>query len=128
MEAYFPGVVGLEFTKIEPGRSTCQVKVHSKLHNPGGVLRGGVPYALADTGMAMAILSDVGFDKNCTTIEVKITYFKPVREGVLSCNTKVIRKTRRWAFLESEIFNGDGDLAAKASATFCIIDEAQSHG
>ncbi len=125
IEAHFPGVVGMEFTEVEPGRSACRVEVHSKLHNPGGILHGGVPYTLADTGMAMAILADIGFDKNCSTIEIKMTYFKPVREGVLSCKTKVLRKTRRLAFLESEVFNGDDDLVAKASATFYIIDGAK---
>ena len=122
IEAHFPGVVGLKFTEIEAGHSMCQVEVQSRLHNPNGIIHGGVPYTLADTSMAMAILADVGFDKNCSTIEIKISYYKTVHEGLLTCKSRVIHKTRRMAFLESELFNDTDDLIAKASGTFYLSD------
>ena len=56
----------------------------------------------------------------CATIEIKIAYFKPVREGTLTCDTKVIYKGKKFNNLESEIKN-DEKLVGKATGTFSIF-------
>jgi acyl-CoA thioesterase len=77
---------------------------------------------MADTGMGAALYSLLEEKELCATIEVKISYFKPVKEGVLICNTKVIHKGRSISALESEIMNNE-KLVAKASGTFSIFSE-----
>ncbi len=90
--------------------------------NPHGFLHGGVIYSMADTGMGAALYSLLEEKELCATIEVKISYFKPVKEGVLICNTKVIHKGRSISALESEIINNE-KIVAKASGTFSIFSE-----
>jgi acyl-CoA thioesterase len=77
-------------------------------------------YSMADTGMGAALYSLLEENESCATIEVKISYFKPVSNGVLICNTKVINKGRSISALESEILNNE-KLIAKASGTFSIF-------
>jgi len=56
----------------------------------------------------------------CATVEIKITYFKPVRAGNLICDTRVIHKGKTIGILESEIKN-NGTLVSKAYGTFSIF-------
>ena len=109
-------LIGLTFTN----HSQCTLNAEKRLMNPHGVLHGGVMYSMADTGMGAALYSLLEENESCATIEVKINYFKPVKEGVLICNTKVIHKGRSISALESEIMNNK-KLVAKATGTFSIF-------
>jgi acyl-CoA thioesterase len=113
-------LIGLTFTKLEKGYSQCTLSIEEKLMNPHGYLHGGVMYSMADTGMGAALYSLLEENESCATIEVKIAYFKPVSNGVLVCNTKVIHKGRSISALDSEITNNE-QLVAKASGTFTIF-------
>ncbi|MHA1988414.1 MAG: PaaI family thioesterase [Promethearchaeota archaeon] len=113
-------LIGLTFAKLDKGSSQCTLNIEENLMNPHGYLHGGVMYTMADTGMGAALYSLLEEDESCATIEVKISYFKPVSDGVLVCNTKVIHKGRNIGALDSEITNND-KLVAKASGTFSIF-------
>ena len=116
----FGELIGLLFEEVGGGTSRCVLEVREKLLNPHGVVHGGALYSMADTGMGGALYSELEKDELCTTVEIKITYFKPVTEGTLTCDTKVVSRTRRIAALESEMLC-DGDLVARASGTFYIF-------
>ncbi|MFX0081804.1 MAG: PaaI family thioesterase [Candidatus Hodarchaeota archaeon] len=113
-------LIGLIFDRLEKGFSQCSLKVERKLMNPHGFLHGGVLYSMADTGMGAALYSLLEENELCATVEVKIAYFKPVKEGTLKCETKVIHKGKNISVLESEIMNGE-DIISKAMGTFSIF-------
>ncbi len=116
----FGELIGLIFTKFKKGYSQCVLEVSEKLFNPHMVLHGGVIYSMADTGMGAALFSHLEKDELCATVEIKIHYFKGVKSGILTCNTKVINIGKKIATLESEILNGD-QLVAKALGTYSIF-------
>lgn len=120
VQDYFPGAVGVRFTDIKPGHTECRLAVETRHHNPGGVLHGGVPYTLADTAMAIAIVGDLEPDQHCATIEIKMTYLKAVTEGELICTANVIKKGRRIVLAEAEVRNGSEPIA-KATGSFYIV-------
>ena len=90
-----------------------------KLHNPGNILHGAVPYTLADTGMAIALMLSLEGGKRFSTLEIKMSYFNAVTEGDIVCTTVVIKRGNRIAFLESEVVNGE-TVIARASGTYYI--------
>jgi acyl-CoA thioesterase len=116
----FGDMIGLNFTKIEKGYSQCSLDVADKLMNPHQTLHGGVIYSMSDTGMGAALYPLLEPDELCATVEIKISYFKPVREGSLICDTKVIYKSKNFSNLESEIRKND-ILVGKATGTFSIF-------
>jgi len=118
----FGDLIGLAFTRAEKGCSQCVLEVDRKLLNPFRILHGGATYTMADTGMGAALLSCIDTDEQCSTIEIKIVYFKAVVSGTLACDTKVIHKSKRIATLESEIKH-EGRLVAKALGTWSIYQE-----
>jgi acyl-CoA thioesterase len=116
----FGELIGLNFTRFKKGYSQCVLEVNEKLFNPHMVLHGGVIYSMADTGMGAALFSHLKKNELCATVEIKIHYFKGVKSGTLTCNTKVINIGNKIATLESEIFNYER-LVAKALGTYSIF-------
>ena len=116
----FGDLIGLRFTACEGGRSQCVLKVDQKLLNPHGVVHGGVLYSMADTGMGAAVYSVMDKGELCATVELKIAYFRAVKDGTLVCDTLIISRGKRIAALESGITTG-GQLVAKASGTYSIF-------
>ena len=115
----FGAYVGLSFTRWESGYSQCVLDIDEKLFNPHRSLHGGATFTMADSGMGAALYSLIDDDEMCSTIETKIVYFKAVKSGTLTCDTRVIHRSKRIAALESEI-RQDGELVAKALGTWSI--------
>ena len=116
----FAEFLGMTCQAEEEGVSYCTLDVHEGLFNPQDVVHGGVLYSVADTGMGDALMRLLQAHEYCATIEIKISYFKPVTQGRLECRTWVINKGKRIASLESKIWN-EGRLVAKASGSFAIF-------
>jgi acyl-CoA thioesterase len=116
----FGELIGLTFTILKNGLSQCVVDLSEKHRNPYGSIHGGVVYALVDTGMGAALYTLLKEREGCTTVEIKVTYFKAVLSGSLMCDTRVLHKGGHIAFLESEVRNGES-LVAKATGTFAIF-------
>ena len=121
----FGELIGLSFSQLENGYSRCALQVTDRLLNPNRVLHGGVVYSLADTGMAGALHTDLDADESCATVEISIVYLAAVTSGTLTCDTKLIHRSKRIAILQSEVEN-DGRLVAKALGTYSVI-KAKGH-
>jgi len=116
----FAELIGLHFDYGKDGTSRCHLEVNGRLLNPNNVLHGGVIYSMADTGMGHALFTRMEKDELCATIEIKIAYFAAVTSGNLTCDTKLIHKSKNIAALESEIENNN-KLVAKAMGTYAIF-------
>ncbi|MBT3312248.1 MAG: PaaI family thioesterase [Desulfobacterales bacterium] len=120
MKHQFAELIGLVFENIDKGRSICKIEIKDELFNPHNVVHGGVLYSMADTGMGGALYPLLESDEICATIEIKISYFNPVRKGLLECSTTLLNKGKTIASLESVVLN-NGVLAAKASGSYSIF-------
>lgn len=118
----FGDLIGLTFITFEKGHTQCRLEVQDKLLNPHRTLHGGVMFTMADSGMGATLYTYIDDDELCSTIDTNITYFKAVKSGNLTCDTRVIHRSKRIAALESEIRQG-GNLVAKAFGTWSIYKE-----
>lgn len=118
----FADLVGLEVTERGEGRCTSELTADERHMNPNQVVHGAVLYALADTGMGGALTTVLEEGQLCSTIEIKINYFRPASAGRLRCETRVINKSRRTGAMESEVFSDQGKLLARATGTFMILE------
>ena len=117
----FADLLGFEITHREAGRCTSELLAGEAHLNPHGVVHGAVLYALADTGMGGALTSVLEDGQYCSTIEIKINYFRPAVGGELTCETRVINKGSRTGVMESNVTNDEGKLIARAMGTFMIL-------
>ena len=116
----YADLLGLIIKSKSDGKCTCSIAFGKTLLNPNGVVHGGAIYSMADTGMGGALSSTLQEDQLCATIEIKIMYLKPAGHFDLVCYSELIKKGRRVAFLESEVYSND-KLIAKASGSFAIF-------
>ena len=120
LEHPYADLLGFVVESKGDGKSRCTLPFSEKLLNPNKVVHGGAIYSLADTGMGAALMSAVNEGEFRATIEIKITYFHAVGSENLRCETEVLKKGRRVAMMESEIYSGD-KLVAKATGSFAVF-------
>jgi uncharacterized protein (TIGR00369 family) len=114
-------LLGIEATEIRGGESRIQMLFKQELTHPYGIVHGGAIASLADSAVAMALISLVEPKDRITTIEFKINFFVPVSKGELKAHAKIIHKGSKTAVGDVEVINEGGELVAKVIATYSIM-------
>ena len=117
----FADMIGMEVTDRGEGSCTSRLTIAQQHMNPHGIVHGAVINALADTGMGGALTSLLDEHQICSTIEIKINYFRPALAGELVCETSVVNKGSRTGVLQSSVKDDRGKLVAQALGTFMIL-------
>jgi acyl-CoA thioesterase len=115
----FGELIGLHFSEYGNGRCQCTLHISHAHLNPNGVVHGAVIYALADTSMGGALVTDLSKGQLCATIEIKISYYQAVSSGELVCDARVMHRGKRIAFMAADV-SQDNTLVAQATGTFTI--------
>ncbi len=116
----FAKLIGLRYLEQSPGHSRCRIVVDEMHLNPNRVVHGAVLFALVDTGMGSAVHPGLGDGEMCATVEIKINYFKPVREGELICTATLVNRGKTLANLDASVYCGEL-LVCKANGTYAIF-------
>ncbi|MCO5129571.1 MAG: PaaI family thioesterase [Xanthobacteraceae bacterium] len=117
----FGDTIKLRIDEQGSGRSLCSVEIVPDLHhNPHRIAHGAVLYALADTGMGVALYPTLAETETCATIEIKMSYFRAVPSGVVHCETTLVNRGRTIANLDSRLYVGD-TLVAQANGNYAIL-------
>ena len=66
---------------VEENFARLTMPFRGEITQPLGTVHGGALASLADSAMAIALLSASGPNKRVVTIELKINYLEPVTEG-----------------------------------------------
>lgn len=122
----FADLLGFKVDSRGDGQSRMSLEIRDDHFNPHGGVHGAVLYALADTGMGAALTSVLDEHELCTTIEIKISYFRPWKRGLLVCDTRVVNRGRTTAHLLGDLYDGDGRHLGQASGTFAIVPRPAS--
>ena len=85
-QGYLPGLIGIEFLNLEPGRLTSRLALRPELLAPNGYLHAATIIALADTTCGYGTFTDLPSGaQNFTTIELKSNFLGTAREGIIAC-------------------------------------------
>jgi uncharacterized protein (TIGR00369 family) len=112
--------LGMRIEHFEPGLARVSMNVHPGLHNPAGTLHGGVYCDLADMAMGIAFFCTLDAGEAMTTLELKINYLRPVVDGPLVAEARVVSRGRTTGLVECDVRDAAGRLAARASST-CVV-------
>lgn len=114
--------MGIDVVSVEPGKAVLKMQVRPDMHNGVGWLQGGMLAALADEAMALALYTLLSRNEGIATISESTSFIKGVQEGFIIAEGRIIRKGRRVAFAEGEVFaesNGEVMLS-RTSAAFAV--------
>lgn len=116
---------GIEVVSAGEGRGVLKMAVRPDMHNGVGWLQGGLLVALADEAMALAVYTRLSDGEGIATISESTSFLKGLREGTVVAEGRVIRKGRRVAFCEAEVWTGDTPrtLLSRTSAAFAVTTE-----
>jgi uncharacterized protein (TIGR00369 family) len=85
--------------------------------NPTGAIQGGFLAAMLDEAMSTCCIIASNVTMNAPTLEMKVSYLRPLFVGPVACTARILKLGRSVAFVEAELFTPDGEIAARASAT-----------
>ena len=121
-------LVGFAMTDVEPGRAVFEMDVGPQHSSPLGTVHGGIVCDLVDAAMGCSHASLLDEGETFTTLELKINFMKPVWQGHLVAEGKVIKAGRTIGLVEGRVTDESGSLVAYATATCMTLRGEAARG
>jgi uncharacterized protein (TIGR00369 family) len=121
-------LLGMRLIEVDEGLAVFELDTDSRFWNPMGTVHGGILCDLADGALGVCWASTLAESESFTTVELKINFLRPVREGRLRAVGTVTKRGRSIGMTECEITDAEGRLVAKASATVMTLRGALADG
>ena len=114
-------LIGFGVEELGGGRAVASLRSGPQHANPMGTLHGGVLCDLADAAMGMAFVTTLAPDESFTTVDLSITFFRPVWQTVLRAEGRVINRGRNVGYVECDVTDQEGKHVAKARSTCFVL-------
>jgi uncharacterized protein (TIGR00369 family) len=114
--------LGLQVQAFEAGKVTLRLPVTDELARTGGMLCGQAMMAAADTAMVLALMTQFGEFRPCTTVQMNTSFLKPLSGQDALITATVLRAGKALAFGEMDICGAsDGKSVCRASTTYALL-------
>lgn len=112
-------LLGWELVSENPDAGTIEIAFHpdGRMLNPQGTVQGGFVAAMLDDTMGPALVSMSGGKTMPSSLDLNISFIRPVRPGRVIGRGRVVKAGRAVVFLEGELFDESGTLLARATST-----------
>ncbi len=117
----FAKLLGIELEEIDAGIATLSLEIKPELKQNHGVVHGGAIASLIDSATAFAIISLLPPHEHATTVDLTISYLRPLTHGRVRAVARVIRSGKRLLVVSAELFDDAGTLAATALSTYIKV-------
>jgi uncharacterized protein (TIGR00369 family) len=121
-------LIGFEVAEAGNGRTVIALQAGQQHLNPMGTLHGGILCDIADAAMGFAFASTLAPGESFTTVELKINFLRPVRQGHLRAEGRVVQRGRAIGYVECEVSDENGKLIAKSNSTCLVLRGEQAAG
>jgi acyl-CoA thioesterase len=103
------------------------LKLRDEHLSPAGKIHGGVVSAFLDFSCGAAVFTTLGKNDYCSTVELKVNYFKPLLSGdhLVATSTVVFRGKRICVVHSMVRRKADKLVVAMATATFNIVSDSK---
>ena len=101
---------------------TLRLPQSPRLSRVGGMLCGQAMMAAADTAMVLALVSQFGEFRPCTTVQQSTSFLKPLSNQDALVVAQVLRAGKSMAFGEIDIRGADdGKSVCRTSTTYALL-------
>ncbi len=114
-------LLGIELEDIGSGTATLCLNVRRELTQNHGVVHGGALASLVDTATAFAIISLLDPAEKVTTVDLTLSFLRPMTKGRLRATARVLRAGKRLFSVSAEVFDEDGKLVTTALSTYIKV-------
>jgi uncharacterized protein (TIGR00369 family) len=113
----FNQYLGIRLVRSHADGITIECRLRKELLNFAGVLHGGVTATLADVAVGQALGKRLGSMRASTTVELKISYLRPV-----TARSHLLRIGKTLCTARVDVFDEENELAAVALVTYMLLD------
>ncbi len=113
--------VSMRVREFSDTGSVMEMEVRDEHKNLWGIMHGGALSTLADSSCGTAITQVVSGEERVVTLDLRVQFLRPVKQGKLTAYGKVVHKSRRHVIAECEVFDEDEALVARGSSIHAII-------
>ncbi len=113
----FIAFMGIEVPDLGLGYARFVMPFQPGLANSIGLLQGGMIAALADEAVAYALWSLVPEGELISTVELKVNFLAPVRQGPIEAKARIAKRGKTISLGEVEVWEKD-QLVAKGLFTY----------
>lgn len=121
--------LGFRITEIDVGYAKVEMNANAEMHgNQQGTVHGGMLCELADATIGTAHSTAILEGETFTSIDLKISFFRPVWKSVLTATAKQIQHGKTVTHYQCEILREDGKAIALAMSTVMTLRGKSAHG
>jgi uncharacterized protein (TIGR00369 family) len=115
--------LGLEFVAADVGKGTIELAFAARedFTNPAGNVLGAFVAAMLYDTVGPALLATLEPDEFQSTLELHVSFLRPLRPGRVVGKGRVVHRDGDMAFLEASLFDSHGTLVATATAVARVI-------
>lgn len=115
------GVLGIETVEAGPERVVMRVPVTERVHQPYGILHGGVSALLAETAASFGGALAAPPGHHVVGIELNASHLRPMRTGVLTAVATPIRTGRTVHVWDVVLTDQTGRGICRARCTLAVV-------
>ena len=108
----FQELLGLEVTEATGDRVVCTCDIRPDMHQPYGILHGGVYCSMVETAASIAGATWLGNEGNVVGVVNTTNFIRASREGKLTATATPLQRGRTQQLWQVEIVNDSGQLCA----------------
>ena len=104
-----------------PERVVLRLPVTWKVHQPYGILHGGVSALLAESAASFGAALNVGPDRQVVGVEIGTSHLRSVRDGHLTATATPLRAGRTVQVWAISLTDDEGRAIAEARCTLAVL-------
>jgi uncharacterized protein (TIGR00369 family) len=114
--------LGITVKEVSNERVVCTLEVGPKVHQPYGILHGGVSALLAESAASIGGAHVVGPDKIVVGIELNASHLRSMREGTLIATATPVRTGRTVHVWAIELTDEQGRMICIARCSLAVLE------
>ena len=123
----FAELLGIRPGESADGMGTAFMTVADRHRQRAGVVQGGILVALADYAFFRACRSVLKEGEHAVTIELKLNFIAPARDGELIARSSIKSRGGRIIVGDMEITGEDGQLIATGIGTYMTVYDRRTN-
>jgi 1,4-dihydroxy-2-naphthoyl-CoA hydrolase len=114
--------LGIEIVELTKERVVIKTPVTSRVHQPHGLLHGGVSALIAESAASVGGMMHVGPGQAVVGIELNASHLRGMSSGTLTATAHPVRVGRRVQVWSIDLTDDDGRMICIARCSLAVID------
>ena len=120
----FAKLLDIRAIPCSDGVGVAAMTIQDKHRQAAGVVQGGIIATLADYAFHRAVQSVLRPGQTAVTVELKLNFISPAKDGELTATARVVSAGRRIVVGDVEVTGDEGEMVAKCLGTYMVIAPA----